>query len=292
MSLNNIVFTWALVLAVVVSFIACEEVGPNINLGGINRAAELTDTTYVSSNISAPQEKRALLLDFTGVKCLNCPAATRKIKEMQTQNPDRIVAIGMYSQFLSTPYDGDPDLRTEEAEQIQDMLAPFRAKPSGAIDMADYSPNFVYLIDDIDLWPSYTEERLQLSTPVNIDIANTYDEATRELKVTVQLEYTSAHSAENRLMVAIMENGIVATQLDGTEVDEDYEHEHVLRTTLTPFNGERLDAPLEAGRIFIKEFKITLDPEWDHTSTEVVAYVHNFGNNLEAQHAAVQPIVQ
>lgn len=269
-----------------VGFTACEEIGPNINLGGDGRTAELVDTTYVAETVADAEEKRILMLDFTGVKCLNCPLGADKIKDLVAQYGTRVVPMALFSEFLCAPYPNDPDLRNETAQQIQDMLAPFMGKPSGSADMVKFPAIDAILIPTVGLWSGYAEQRLAVTNPVNVGITSSYTDASRELVIRVQVDIINALSTETRLTVALTESGIIATQLmpDGSE-NEDYEHEHMLRQTLTNFSGEKLDATLEPGRVFVKEYKTILPPDWNVDNMDVVAYVHAFGASFETYQA-------
>lgn len=290
----NRIFGFVIALtAAVLMFTSCEEVGPNIDLGGNSRAADLVDTTYVSSTVEAADAKKVLILDFTGVKCKNCPLGADAITDFKDQNPGEIVSMAMYSEFLCSPYDGDEDLRNEYAQDVQDMLSPFFGKPSAAIDQVQFSGAQGIMEPVVNKWAGFLDQRLGIATPVNIDIATEYDNDTRELMVRVTLHYTATQGGENRLTVALIEDGIIAAQLQpNDDIDYSYEHNHMLREMLTRFNGEVLDSTAVPGRVYIKEFRHTIAESMIPEKMHVVAYVHSFGNGFEVYQAEEAEVVE
>lgn len=274
-------------------YTSCEEVGPDIDLGGSTRSAELVDTTYIATTVETPEVKKVLVLDFTGVKCKNCPLGNEAVDDMLQNNPDEVVAMAMYSEFLCAPYDGDPDLRNEYAQSVQDMLSPFFGKPSAAIDQVQFSGAQGIMDPVVNKWAGFLNQRLGNSTPVNLAIETEYVPTTREVKVRVTIHYTGNNSGENRLTVALTESGIIASQLlPNDDVDANYEHNHMLREMLTRFNGEVLDSSLVPGRVYIKEFKHMIPENMIPENMHVVAYVHGFGGTFEVFQAEEAEVVE
>lgn len=284
---------YIIAVAALWAFASCTEIGPDINLGGNNRDADLLDTTYVASNVDAPQTKQVMIMDFTGVKCKNCPTGAQQIEDLKTQYPGKILSAGMFSDFLSDPYTGDEDLRTDVAQDVQDMLAPFLGKPSAAIDMNLFSGENGVLVTSVSKWAGFVSQRVGLTPPVNLTVENTYNATSRELVVRVTAEYTSAVSGDNRLSVMLVEDGIVTSQLlPNNDVDTSYAQHNVLRDMLTRFNGELLDVDKTAGRVVIKEFRLDDVPAvWNADNLNVIAYIHRFGGSFEVLQAAEEPVI-
>lgn len=274
-------------------FNACDEIGPDINLGGDNRAEGLIDTSYVITPVEAPQDKRVLIMDFTGVRCKNCPLGAEQVSNLLDQYPENLVAMGIYSEFLCDPYPGDPDLRTEDAENLQGLLEPFLGKPSGAVDMFQFPGTQGVLEAQVNKWANYVQQRVSLTPPVNVTVENDFNATSRELIITVTLHYTTDVTTDNRLAVAILESGIIAGQLHpDNSVDSNFVHKHVLRKTLTPTNGETLTMEKIPGRVVVKQFSYNIPVEWDAEDLEVVAYVHRFGGTYEVLQADEAKVVE
>ena len=292
--MKNIFYLPVVWLALVLVFTSsCEELGPDINLGGNNRAEGLIDTSYIAATVEAPQDKVVLLMDFTGVKCKNCPLGKSQVEDLMNLYPGGLAVIGVYSEFLCEPYPGDPDLRTEDAENLQGLLEPFFGKPSAAVDMHEFAGSQSIMEVQLNKWANYVQQRSTLTPPVNLTVENSYNATTRELIITASLHYTDEVIGDNRIAIVILENNIVAGQLHpDNSVDTNYIHKHVLREVLTPTNGESLNVDKVPGRVVIKQFSYTIPVEWDAEHLEVVGYVHRFGGSFEVLQAAVTPVVE
>jgi hypothetical protein len=232
---------------------SCEEVPPFIDFG----AREQTkDTTYITSNIPAPQHKAVLIEDITGVQCNNCPKAATKAKEIITQKTeDSVVLIGVYTTHLpnfTTPYSGFPDLTNMYSFQIVDALGAPTGLPSGYVDRAIISPQTVRF-NAYTTWGNLVNTRLKLKTKVNIEIEKTLSAnlVTAKLKLT----YTENESSTHKYSLFLTENNVESKQAmpDGAKPKDDYIHNHVLRYAFGISTGNPLKESLVAGRVFEKE---------------------------------------
>jgi hypothetical protein len=262
---------------------SCKEVGPDIDLGNGPVDTSLLDTTYVSATIDTQQTKSILIEDFTGVRCKNCPTGAAQARSIEALYPGRVVIVAQHSEFLAEPYAGDPDLRTTFAQDIEDLLAPSLGKPSAAIDRRVYSGEQNILIAQTNKWANYAGQAIGETTPVNIYIESEYADSNRSLLLTVTLHYTQAVANDNRISVMLTEDNITANQLQpNDDIDSTYIQEHVLRTMLTRFNGETIDATKEPGRVIIREFKLNEVPlDWNPDEMHAVVLVHESGSSFK-----------
>jgi Outer membrane protein Omp28 len=232
---------------------SCEEVPPFIDFGATEQTK---DTTYITSNIPAPQHKAVLIEDITGVQCNNCPKAATKAKEIITQKTeDSVVLIGVYTTHLpnfTTPYSGFPDLTNMYSFQIVDALGAPTGLPSGYVDRAIISPQTVRF-NAYTTWGNLVNTRLKLKTKVNIEIEKTLTAnlVTAKLKLT----YTENESSTHKYSLFLTENNVESKQAmpDGAKPKDDYIHNHVLRYAFGLSTGNPLKESLVAGRVFEKE---------------------------------------
>lgn len=281
---NAKLFTLSSALFLFLIFLSsCEEIGPNIDLGGPGREAGLIDTTYVLTTVEAPQTKKVLLEDFTGVRCKNCPLGAAQAASILNTYPGRIVIVAQHSRFLAEPYPGNPDLRAPESQELETYLAPVLGKPSAAIDRRIFSGETAILQPNINKWANLASQAIAATTPVNLTIQNTWDATNRNLKVTVTLHYTGTETGDNRLSIMILEDNVESHQVQpNDEIDTNYVQRHVMRTMLTNFNGELLTAERAPGRVFIKEYLLeNIDASWDADELEVVAIVSRSAGSFE-----------
>ena len=274
-------FVSSIVLLVALSH-SCKEVGPNINLADDVKE----DTTYVTTEVESPQDKIVLLEEFTGVRCVNCPKGHELIDDIKLVHSARFIAISEHSEFLAEPYNNDQDLRAEEAQDLEDMLGPAFAKPSGTIDRKLF-PGETQLLQFTAKWAGYVDQQITETTPVNVHIVNDYSNTSRKLSVTITLHYTSEVTDENKLTVMVLEDGILTSQLDDHGVDSAYIQNQVLRRTLTAFNGIVINTTKERGRVFVKSFVVEELPiQWVAANVRIVALVHKSVGSFEVLQAA------
>lgn len=264
-------------LLAVLSVTSCEEVGPDIDLGGNSNA--VSDTTYLITNIPDPEKKVVVMEEFTGVRCVNCPEGHEIIEALKGIYPDRFIYTSFHSNFLSNPYlYSRQDFRLQEAQDIEDYLISVGFKPAAAIDRkmfdATVLPSILY---GRQTWNNYVDQVLNEVSKTNLSISNTYNENTRELEVAVTVTYTQSVSAANKVTVLLAEDSIISAQIGLNDVmDTFYVHNGVFRKFLSSTRGDLLDAEKQAGRVFRKVYRTTVDNAFVAERMKVMAYVHEF----------------
>ena len=270
---NSYLLSALVASGIAVFFSACEEVGPNIDFTIPD--ASLLDTTYVESTVEEPQQKVVFFEDFTGVQCVNCPTAHNKTEELLDLYPNQLTVVAMHNYFAGAYSDSNEDYTITEANEINDYIGPAPAWPAGFIDRKDFGSGNLYTLL-VSNYQVFVEEQLPLVPPCNIYVSSSYDAAERRALIKVTVKYTEATTLENHLSVMLLESGILDLQLTLSGIDEVYVHNHVLRDMLTPATGVNLVGDKEPGRVFEKEFAITLPANWQSEEMEVIAFVHNF----------------
>lgn len=265
-------------------FQACQEVGPAVDIDGTSSLAG--DTTYLESNVAAPQDRVVLIEEFTGVRCVNCPRAHNTIKQIQTAHPGRVLAVGIHTGIFAQPYAGRPDFQLPEGTAIEQALNGAQGYPSGAVDRTLFTGESRIIIGD-NKWSNYVNDHLVIPTPVNINLAKVYNPATRKLDLAATLRFTAAFPDNLYFSAYLIEDNIVDHQLTPTGVDTAYTHTHVLRKLLTPLSGQQLNAPsFTAGRVVVQRYSLIVDPGFNVANLKIIAFVHKNGVDKSALHAA------
>jgi len=256
-------YTQFLILAFFsVAFFSCEEEGPIIILE--ESEVPLVDTSYLSTSTINAVPKNVLFEEFSGVRCANCPIGNEITHDLVINNPGRIAAVTVHSDFLAAPYDDYPDLRTEDANLIANTLGPVGSKPSCFINRKII--NGQRLVNSPNTWSSYVDDELAMTSDVDIQLEIIYtDLVERIFRFQVTLMYASEVTDLN-LGVYLTESGIISEQLNSTVKEEDYEHEYVLRKSIFPVIGTPITETIAANTVIIKEFEIDLD---DYDSDDV-----------------------
>ena len=279
--------SWILILSS-----CCPEVGPDINFDETDLS--LIDTNYIELPAESPQQKVVLMEDFTGATCPNCPNATTEIETIAEAHPGQIAVTADFN-YPSDPHaDGAYNFLTAEAFDLADFLGGTIAWPATAIDRNIFAGETeIILTNEVANYNTYVTERLAEIPPCNMYLTSTYNEETKELLIKVTIKYTSTVTVENHISMALTESGIIDYQtVSGVGEVADYEHNNVLRAMISNTTGDILDNAVDKipGRVFEKEFKITVENEWVKENLQVVAYVHNFIDDKEVLQACVLDI--
>lgn len=271
------IHNFLIILVVCVLFIACDEIGPNIVL---EETITLTDSTFIATTVPAAQDKTILLEEFSGVRCSNCPDGHELAETLFDNIGERFISVTINTrEILGNPYSGQINLNTQVGSDIQQSYGPVNTKPSGMVDRAGGNNRIIGLLQ----WQAAVQTALNGVTSVNINPSIlAYNETTREIVLRTELIYTDVATG-HFLGLFFVENEIISTQLNGSIVDEDYEHNHVLRDYITAIPGEQLNETLVAGRTFIRDFQFTLPEDWKKDNVELIAFV---STPSEVVHAA------
>lgn len=253
----------------------------------------LKDTSYIAA-VESKDPRKVLAEYATGVKCPNCPDGSKILKEIGHDYPNRFIVAGLHALELSDPIKGESkyDLRSEFA---RDLFATYLgnpvSKPAAAFDRLEESENSYFSTARIK-WPTIVEERMTVTTPLNLRVNSVFNADSNVFIVTVTGAYTSSVSKKQFLTIMITEDSIVDVQ-DGAGgvIIHDYLHMHVLRDKLTQTTGDPILsdlASIEPGRVFVKilKYNIPEGKEWNVDHLNVIAFVHNnAGADKEVQQA-------
>lgn len=270
---------------------ACKEVGPDIDLG--RGKATVQDTTYIESPIATPEAKNVVIEEFTGVRCPNCPQGHQIIASIKAAHPDNVVSMSLHpSNSLGYPYTfSTENFITAEAQNLYEYLGLLGLEPCAAIDRHLFSGESNVLLDK-SKWTGYVNQQLATTTPVNIVLNKSYDTATRELTVIAEVHYTQTITNDNKLTIALVESGMVSAQLNGSVIDTFYTHNDIQRAFITDTKGDAITSTTEAGRVVRRVYKKTLDALWKPENMKIIAYVHEYQNDIKVVYQGKELEVQ
>lgn len=273
--MRSILFFWILL-----SGAACSEIPPVINpiedSGG-----ETGDTTSIGG-----QDRQVLIEEFSGVRCVNCPAGAAAIEGLLDTYEERLWAISIHAGFFARTYpESRYDFRTPDGNSLLTFLGEPLGYPTAVINRRVFDGEGDLQLGQ-PLWPGFIQQELQRPRQLAVGLSRTFDPLTLELTVTVQIEVDADLVATDiRLSLALTEDGIVDRQLTPDGERDDYVHNHVLRDMITNFDGNPLPAPLTAGQRLTRSFRYTLDPGWNAEKCTLIAFVHLGGERKEVLQA-------
>lgn len=262
------------------AFLGCEEIPPPVDFA---ETEEFITETYILGSINQPkQDKHALIEDLTGVRCPNCPDATKRAKEIKSSNPNRVHLVGLYTSQpvnLTFPFPNEQDLTTEHATNIYTNIFGSPALPGGGVNRrpaaGENTLNQVHA-----LWGSSTQKVLTEKSDVMLEPSLTaLDDSTWSLLST----FTFMEEMPGQTFVSIMllEDDIEGSQATDTGEIHDYVHEHVMRTMYTPYNGRLLFSDAEKGRVLKGEWTLSIPSAVKPENASLLIFVNR--NDAESK---------
>ena len=217
--------------------------------------------------VKPPEKGRKVLLeDYTGQRCLNCPKAADIIHELMGQyGGDTIIAVSIHGGPLAFKKAGNPKALANDLGDTYYKAFQLDHNPVGLINRHGAS--------DFQAWKGLVYDEIQLKSPLDLDLASTFNEGNGSVEVTVNSIGTNGNTA-GKLQLWVVEDSIVALQTmpDGT-VNKEYVHNHVLRAAVNGDWGE--DFAISEGQKKENKFHFLLDKGWVARHISIVAFVYN-----------------
>jgi hypothetical protein len=160
------------------------------------------------------------------------------------------------------------DFRTDDAKEILELCGIPGALPRGFINRRKFSDQPNRFIGRTD-WYVKCEQEIQGTTPVNIDIESTFDDAKQEGIAKVKFTYTAAVTNKQYFSILLIEDSIIDVQeyqdpiTFEVKYNNQYVHMFVLRDVVTFAQGDVVAKDTATsfvpGRVFEKEYKYTMN---------------------------------
>ena len=222
--------------------------------------------------------KKILLEDYTGHKCGNCPRAAEKAEELKSIYGDQLVSIAVHAGFFASTFSGNfsTDYTSDAGNEWDSFFGNSAAgNPNGMINRTGYSSSDHIL--QYSQWAEKIEEQLQTEAQVYIEIEANYNASSNSLTIQTRTELLQNISAPLSLNVVIAESHIIGYQTDydaDPQEISDYEHNHVMRKSLTGSWGEDLgQLNYSDGDIINHSFNINLEEGWIPEHLSVIAFI-------------------
>jgi hypothetical protein len=245
------------------AFAACDEIPADEYLKNTDNGPD----GYVGTG------HKVLLEEFTGVKCNNCPAATKRAKDLQNiYGHDNLVLLGIHAGNLATTDAEHPKaFNTPEGDELFNFFQLFGV-PVGFVNRVDYNDGTVIKGDGS--WGTLVAEEL-LRLPVStIQMEeDSYNTGTRELTVSGDVTSTGTLPANISLCLYVSEDGIVSPQTLGDKsVKVDYVHNHVFRGSLSGTYGVPIN--LSSGAASFAE-SVILPEDAVKANCDIIAFIYD-----------------
>ena len=230
--------------------------------------------------------KTVLIKDFTGARCVNCPAAAETAHELQHQlGEDRIFILSVHAGFMAQPMGEFPDFLTDEGTEWYNN---HDSNPLFSVDHVALTDGATLNVDQIDAPVSDALAEPQL---FDINISSTYDEASRRLDVENRFNPTTEGQGKFYATVCLVEDSIVGWQIVPGGVDKEYVFRNVFRGTLNGAGGELVsNGPIYIDDSFVKTCSMVLDSTYNVDQCYILTYIYDQNQDGKIVHTAVKKI--
>lgn len=241
-------------------------------LGAVPVIASAQSLVYTT-----PENRTALLEEFTGIHCGYCPEGHAIAANLEATLKDRFVTIGVHAGGYAVPGTGEPDFRTDDGTAI-DAAMQVTGYPAGTVNRRSLNGAPSYGRGD---WEGMVNEALALPSPVNVGVESSFNDGTNELTVHVVLYYTGTTDTGNDfLSVAVKEDHLIGYQADytnGTHLN--YDHMAVLRDHITDTWGDDVGSPA-MGELVERTYTYVVPDTWTIANCKVVAFLGEYQTNV------------
>lgn len=230
--------------------------GPDEKTPTTNNNNNTGGETFLAS--TEPSNRNAVLEDFTGVRCGYCPDGHVRAKAAADANPGKFLIIAVHTGGYASPATGWANFTTPYGQALNDQsgVAGYPAGTINRVKAADLSctpQKTGGIAMSRGDWAKGGDAIMAMPSYVNLGSKATFDAATRELTVKVDMYYTGNATAANNLNVAFLQDGLVSKQSGGGDA---YVQNHVLRDLITGQWGEVVpDASTKMGQKYTKTYK-------------------------------------
>ena len=218
--------------------------------------------------------KKVLLEDFTGHKCINCPAAHDIAHDLTNiYGEDTLIVVSIHSGFYASPAGApyDYDFRTEAGTEYASAFA-VQGYPMGMIDRINDGGNYLL---DVNKWGTKVVQQFEEVPQIGIEIIATT--SGNKISGDIKINFLNDINQATKLQLWVLEDNIIKAQLTPEGDEEDYVHNHVLRGAINGIWGEDLPSDSYAAEdsetMSFSDFQIGDD--WVMSELAIVAFVYD-----------------
>ena len=220
--------------------------------------------------------QHVLLEDFTAHQCGNCPPAGALAEQLAEDNAGLVHPLAIHAGSLAAVSDApfDTDWTNPEGNLFWDQLA-FQVNPIGRVNRRGGPSEIV----SPNNWPALVSSELALSPVAHLQGAVISDPSVAEdVHLHTHITFSEAIAGEVRLALLLNESHVIGAQLDygnDPEVIEDFEHNHVLRSSLNGADGLVVATDPAGGSTLQLDYTLVWNEAWLRENSHVLAVLTN-----------------
>ena len=229
--------------------------------------------------------KHAVVEEFTGIKCSNCPAGHTTLDNILTANPGVVHAVGYNptnSSYTNPSGTTGTDFRRSytDAFYTGSYCSPgngSRFMPSAFINRKIL--NSGNLLQSRTAWSGHVTTTLGEAAPLNVGLKSVYNASAQTLTIDVEVYYTSTVTANNSLYVLITEDNLTSTYQSGSSASTSnpYVYKHTFRENVNTGQwGDAITGSTTQGSTYTTQYTFNLAGAQDPinvTNAHVLAFV-------------------
>ena len=230
--------------------------------------------------------KTVLIKDFTGARCVNCPAAAEYAHELQHRlGDDKVFIMAVHAGFLAMPMGSFPDFTTEEGTLWYNGKD---SNPLFAVDHVALTEGNTLYVEQID---TPVSEALAESQSFDLQITNEYDESSRMLRTKADMTAVATVNGDFYVTVCLVEDSLVGWQTVPGGVNQQYVFRNVFRGTLNTADGSMF----YNGQCFVDdkysyECQTKIDSTYNADQCYILTYVTDKSQGDKIMQTAVQKV--
>ena len=256
----------------------------------------------------AQAQRKVLVEEFTGAWCGSCPGEISDLDSTLIKYPTKVIEVANH---------WDDAMQSDYALGLYNAYQP-PGFPQGMTDRADWSaqvygqspniPPMYYLYSNFNVSRDATARRLNVSSPVSIDIASSYNTSTRSASTTVTANFVAAASGDMRITCLLVEDTIMGYDQqnytgsacsDPQPSCEFYNYPCTISTSMTGqvfyykhvarYNmaGDAnywgttgvIPSSVSAGQHYSQAYSYTLPADWNAANMKVVAFISYYNSS-------------
>ena len=283
-------------------------------------SCEVIEGPYMTGNgggvdtNSSQYVKNILIEDFTGHLCQNCPDAARELEAIHDLYGSQIIGLALHvGSTFARPYPlSQPkftyDFRTKWGEELDGFFNISDAGlPKGMINRIDYPSDHR---KNKGQWLASVQQELDKEVVFGLNITSSFDG--NNSIIDISTDALKNITGDYKLVVCLTENEITNWQKDGVIEDENYIHNHVLRSLITSAWGDdvSLSTNISNGENYTHNYSVNLaDLEnfnidysnntlfqgngesggWNQNNISILAYIYDNSNYeiLQVEYASL-----
>jgi len=217
----------------------------------------------------------AVLELFTAEGCGLCPAADRWVHKLPEQGitDDQLIILGFHIDYLND--------HKGWVDRFSSPVFSDRQRQQAQLNLYQtvYTPEFVVSGEVIHNWQKHVKDVVQAvngfepEASINLNVVEQQDELVIDSQISIQGNENKQYS---KLYLAVTEDDIISKVNGGDNAGATFNHQHLVRTWLGPFDLN------ENGETKISSV-IKIDDEWKLDKVSIVAVVQNLEDGFVLQ---------